>query len=101
LQITENSQIIIKYFADSEAFQLSGGQFKCNNIKYLKIIIIKIVKININFLGNFLVLQFKLNNLNQRIVMSHLKIEEQIGGTILHLKGQFIGGNETEELRIL
>ncbi len=31
--------------------------------------------------------------------MSQLKLEEQIGGTILHLNGQFIGGNETDELR--
>ena len=31
--------------------------------------------------------------------MSQIKMEEQIGGLILHLKGQFIGGNETEELR--
>lgn len=31
--------------------------------------------------------------------MSQVKIEEQIGGTILHLKGQFIGAEETEELQ--
>lgn len=31
--------------------------------------------------------------------MSQIKIEEQIGGTILHLKGQFIGGEETDSLR--
>lgn len=31
--------------------------------------------------------------------MSQVKIEEQIGGVILHLKGQFIGGEETDELR--
>ncbi len=31
--------------------------------------------------------------------MSHVKIEEQIGGVILHLKGQFIGGEETSQLR--
>ncbi|MFP4370063.1 MAG: STAS domain-containing protein [Candidatus Kapaibacterium sp.] len=31
--------------------------------------------------------------------MSQIKVEEQIGGTILHLKGQFIGGEETDELR--
>ncbi len=31
--------------------------------------------------------------------MSQMKIEEQIGGTVLHLKGQFIGGEETDELR--
>jgi anti-sigma B factor antagonist len=31
--------------------------------------------------------------------MSQIKIEEQIGGTILHLKGQFIGGEETDKLR--
>ena len=31
--------------------------------------------------------------------MAHVTIEQQIGGTIVHLKGQFIGGDETEELR--
>jgi anti-anti-sigma factor len=31
--------------------------------------------------------------------MSQIKIEEQIGGTVLHLKGQFIGGEETDILR--
>lgn len=31
--------------------------------------------------------------------MSQVKIEEQIGGAIVHLKGQFIGGDETDELR--
>lgn len=31
--------------------------------------------------------------------MSQIKLEEQIGGIILHLKGQFIGGEETDELR--
>lgn len=31
--------------------------------------------------------------------MSQIKIEEQIGGAILHLKGQFIGGEETDKLR--
>lgn len=31
--------------------------------------------------------------------MSQIKIDEQIGGTILHLKGQFIGGEETDSLR--
>ena len=31
--------------------------------------------------------------------MSQIKIEEQIGGIILHLKGQFIGGEETDKLR--
>lgn len=31
--------------------------------------------------------------------MSQVKIEEQIGGVIMHLKGQFIGGDETEILR--
>jgi len=31
--------------------------------------------------------------------MSQIHVEEQIGGTIIHMKGQFIGGNETEELR--
>jgi len=33
--------------------------------------------------------------------MSQIKIEEQIGGTIVHLKGQFIGGDETEDLKKL
>jgi len=33
--------------------------------------------------------------------MSLIKVEEQIGGTIVHLKGQFIGGDETEELKKL
>ncbi|MBM2816782.1 MAG: anti-sigma-factor antagonist [Ignavibacteria bacterium] len=31
--------------------------------------------------------------------MSQIKIEEQIGGTVLHLKGQFIGGEETDKLK--
>jgi anti-sigma B factor antagonist len=31
--------------------------------------------------------------------MSQIKKEEQIGGTILHLKGQFVGGEETQDLR--
>lgn len=31
--------------------------------------------------------------------MSQVRLEEQIGGAILHLKGQFIGGAETEELK--
>jgi anti-sigma B factor antagonist len=31
--------------------------------------------------------------------MSQVKIEEQIGGSILQLKGQFIGGEETDKLR--
>jgi anti-sigma B factor antagonist len=31
--------------------------------------------------------------------MSQIKLEEQIGGVILHLKGQFIGDEETDELR--
>lgn len=31
--------------------------------------------------------------------MSQIRIEEQIGGTILHLRGQFIGGDETDSLR--
>lgn len=31
--------------------------------------------------------------------MSQIKYEEQIGGVILHLKGQFIGGEETDQLR--
>ena len=31
--------------------------------------------------------------------MAHVTIEHQIGGTIVHLKGQFIGGEETDELR--
>ncbi|MFA6571948.1 MAG: STAS domain-containing protein [Bacteroidota bacterium] len=31
--------------------------------------------------------------------MSQIKIEEQIGGVILTLKGQFIGGEETDKLR--
>ncbi|MFC2130334.1 STAS domain-containing protein [Bacteroidota bacterium] len=31
--------------------------------------------------------------------MSHVKIEEQIGGSVLKLKGQFIGGSETDELK--
>jgi anti-sigma B factor antagonist len=28
-----------------------------------------------------------------------LKAEEQIGGVVLHLKGQFIGGEETDQLK--
>jgi anti-anti-sigma factor len=31
--------------------------------------------------------------------MAHVTIEQQIGGTVVHLKGQFIGGEETDELR--
>ncbi|MCX7907938.1 MAG: STAS domain-containing protein [Ignavibacteria bacterium] len=31
--------------------------------------------------------------------MSKIKIEEQIGGVVLHLKGDFVGGEETDELR--
>ena len=31
--------------------------------------------------------------------MSQIKVEEQIGGVILSLKGQFIGGEETDKLR--
>lgn len=31
--------------------------------------------------------------------MSQIRIEEQIGGAILHLKGQFIGGDETDQLK--
>lgn len=31
--------------------------------------------------------------------MSQIKIDEQIGGVVIHLKGQFIGGEETDKLR--
>ena len=31
--------------------------------------------------------------------MSQVKLEEQIGGAIIHLKGQFVGGEETDTLR--
>lgn len=31
--------------------------------------------------------------------MSQVKIEEQIGGAVISLKGQFSGGEETDELR--
>lgn len=31
--------------------------------------------------------------------MSKIKIEEQIGRLIVHFKGEFIGGDETDELR--
>ncbi|MDX9790824.1 MAG: STAS domain-containing protein [Candidatus Kapaibacterium sp.] len=31
--------------------------------------------------------------------MSQVRLEEQIGGAILHLKGQFIGGEETDDLK--
>lgn len=31
--------------------------------------------------------------------MSQIVINEQIGGTVLHLKGQFVGGEETDQLR--
>lgn len=31
--------------------------------------------------------------------MTQIKYEEQIGGIVLHLKGQFIGGEETDRLR--
>jgi anti-sigma B factor antagonist len=33
--------------------------------------------------------------------MSQIKLEEQIGGAILHLKGQFVGGEETDHLRAM
>jgi anti-anti-sigma factor len=31
--------------------------------------------------------------------MSKIKVDEQIGGVVVHLKGDFIGGEETDELR--
>jgi anti-sigma B factor antagonist len=31
--------------------------------------------------------------------MSQIKVEEQVGGAVMHLKGEFIGGTETEELK--
>jgi len=31
--------------------------------------------------------------------MSQIKVEEQIGGAIMSLKGQFVGGEETDQLR--
>jgi anti-anti-sigma factor len=31
--------------------------------------------------------------------MAQVNIEKQIGGIIVHMKGQFIGGDETDELR--
>ncbi len=31
--------------------------------------------------------------------MAKIKVEQQIGGVILHLSGKFIGGDETEELK--
>ena len=31
--------------------------------------------------------------------MSQIKIEEQIGGTVIHLSGQFVGGEETDMLK--
>lgn len=31
--------------------------------------------------------------------MAKIKVEQQIGGIILHLSGKFIGGDETEELK--
>ncbi len=31
--------------------------------------------------------------------MSRIKVEEQIGGFVVYLKGDFIGGEETDELR--
>lgn len=33
--------------------------------------------------------------------MSQIKVQEQIGGSILSLKGQFVGGEETDQLRDL
>jgi anti-sigma B factor antagonist len=33
--------------------------------------------------------------------MSKIKLEKQIGGTIMHLSGKFIGGEETDELKSL
>lgn len=32
-------------------------------------------------------------------MIPQVKVEEQIGGAIVHLRGQFIGGQETDELR--
>lgn len=32
--------------------------------------------------------------------MSKVKVEKQIGGTILHLSGKFIGGEETDQLKL-
>ena len=32
--------------------------------------------------------------------MANVKIVEQIGGTVLYMNGQFIGGEETEELKV-
>lgn len=31
-------------------------------------------------------------------MLSQIKVEEQIGGKIIHLRGKFIGGEETSEL---
>ncbi|MGQ9818610.1 MAG: STAS domain-containing protein [Candidatus Kapaibacteriales bacterium] len=31
--------------------------------------------------------------------MSKIKVQEQIGGLVIFLKGEFIGGDETDELR--
>jgi anti-sigma B factor antagonist len=31
--------------------------------------------------------------------MAKIKVEEQIGGVVVYLKGDFIGGEETDELR--
>lgn len=31
--------------------------------------------------------------------MSQIKVEEQIGGAVVKLRGQFIGGTETDEMR--
>lgn len=31
--------------------------------------------------------------------MAKIKVEKQIGGVVLHLKGKFIGGDETDELK--
>jgi len=31
--------------------------------------------------------------------MAQIKLTEQIGGGVLHLKGQFVGGEETDQLR--
>lgn len=38
-------------------------------------------------------------NTNQGVEMSQIKIEEQIGGAIIRMNGQFIGGDETDRLR--
>lgn len=49
---------------------------------------------------NFVILDLLLK-LIETIDMAQTKINDQIGGQVLELKGQYIGGEETDELRTI